>query len=142
MDVFETITALVSTLGYPVFEPFSSSANNQTPFYCRSRGADARGELVEDGFVVREGSKCRMDLTPSAPESLKSLRHQFLEGGVITEENGMFVFAQDYLFKSPSVAAAFVLGASANGWSEWKDKDGGTLSEVYRDEEPDESSEG
>lgn len=141
MDVFETITALVSTLGYPVFEPFSSSANNQTPFFCRSRGADARGELVEDGFVVREGSKCRMDLTPSAPESLKSLRQQFLEGGVITEENGMFVFAQDYLFKSPSAAAAFVLGASANGWSEWKDKVGSTLSEVYREEDPEESAE-
>lgn len=81
-----------------------------------------------------------MDLTPTAPDSLKSLRQQFLEGEVIAEENGMFVFAQDYLFKSPSAAAAFVLGASANGWTEWKDKDGSTLSEVYRDEEPDQAN--
>jgi hypothetical protein len=60
---------------------------------------------------------------------------------LITEENGMFVFAQDFLFKSPSAAAAFVLGASANGWSEWRDKDGYTLSEVYRDDEPSETPE-
>ncbi|MEX1026706.1 MAG: DUF4357 domain-containing protein [Candidatus Paceibacterota bacterium] len=32
-----------------------------------------------------------------------------------------------------SAAAAAVLGASANGWVEWRDRDGATLSEVYRD---------
>ena len=50
------------------------------------------------------------------------------------------MFSQDYLFKSPSAAAAFVLEASANGWSEWKDKDGNTLSDIYRDHATDDSN--
>ena len=135
MDVFETISALVSTLGFPVFEPIARTANATARFFCRARGADASGELVEDGFVVREGSKCRMELTPSAPDSVKSLRQQLLEGNVINGESGMYVFVQDYLFKSPSAAAAFVLGASANGWVEWKNKNNETLSDVYRETE-------
>lgn len=33
---------------------------------------------------------------------------------------------------SPSTAAMFCLGRSANGWTEWTDKDGNTLDSVYR----------
>lgn len=50
------------------------------------------------------------------------------------------MFSQDYLFKSPSAAAAFVLGANANGWSKWKDKDGNTLSDIYGDHATDDSN--
>lgn len=35
-------------------------------------------------------------------------------------------------FSSPSAAAYFVLGTSANGWTEWKDKSGRTLDELFR----------
>ena len=38
----------------------------------------------------------------------------------------------DKTFTSPSTAADFCLGRSANGWMEWKDKDGNTLDAVYR----------
>lgn len=133
LDVFETINTLVSTLGYPIFEPITKSTSKKSLFYCRVRGCDASGELVEDGFVVREGSKSRIELTPSAPESVKSNRQRLLDSGVIEERDGVYVYLQDYLFPSPSAAAQVVLGASANGWVEWKDKDGATLSDVHRD---------
>ncbi|RCS43975.1 DUF4357 domain-containing protein [Bremerella cremea] len=100
---------------------------------CRVCGCDGSGELVEDGFVVREGSKSRIELTPSAPDSVKSNRQRLLDSGVIEERDGVYVYLQDYLFPSPSAAAQVVLGASANGWTEWKDKSGATLSEVHRD---------
>ena len=48
------------------------------------------------------------------------------------ECNGEYVFTQDFLFSSPSTAAALVLGRSANGWLEWKDQNGKTLNEIYR----------
>ncbi|RHT75786.1 DUF4357 domain-containing protein [Butyricicoccus sp. AM28-25] len=35
-------------------------------------------------------------------------------------------------FSSPSAAACFVLGVSANGWAKWKDKCGRTLDELFR----------
>lgn len=37
---------------------------------------------------------------------------------------GEYRFSQDYVFSSPSTAAAVVLGRSANGRIEWKDAKG------------------
>ena len=39
---------------------------------------------------------------------------------------------KDYLCDSPDQAASFVLGQDANGWDEWKDKDGQTLKDVLK----------
>ncbi|WP_231615986.1 DUF4357 domain-containing protein [Novipirellula artificiosorum] len=62
--------------------------------------------------------------------------------GVLEEREDAYYFTQDYLFPAPSTAAAVVLGRSANGWTEWKDKNGSTLSEIHRDaEDGDDSSE-
>ncbi len=133
LDVFETISTLVSTLGYPVFEPLARAVRAGPRFFCRSRGCDASGELVEDGFVVFQGSKSRIDSTASMPESIGNRRKSMLEASIIEEMDGVYIFRQDYLFPSPSNAAATVLGASANGWNEWKDAGGKTLSEVHRD---------
>lgn len=36
-------------------------------------------------------------------------------------------FERDYLFKSPSAAAACLMGRTANGPVEWKDRAGRTL---------------
>lgn len=41
----------------------------------------------------------------------------------------------DVVFPSPSAAAVFVLGGSQNGWTEWVDDNGNTLSDIYRTEE-------
>lgn len=131
-DVFETISTLVSTLGYPVFEPVARHSGATKRFYCKSRGCDACGELVEDGFVVFQGSKSRIDTVQSMPEAIGNRRKSLLEAGVIQETNGLYVYQQDYLFPSPSNAAATVLGAPANGWTEWKNSKGETLSEVHR----------
>ncbi|MEW4453746.1 GIY-YIG nuclease family protein [Bremerella sp. JC817] len=133
LDVFETISTLVSTLGYPVFEPVSRSNDKRSLFYINTRGCNASGELVEEGFVVRKGSKCRIEQTPSAPELLQTQRNRLIEAGVIEEREGVFEFLQDYLFSSPSAAAVMVIGARANGWTEWKDKQGSTLSDIHRD---------
>jgi hypothetical protein len=59
-------------------------------------------------------------------------RERLLAAGVMEERDGGYVFTQDFLFSSPSTAAAIVLGRSANGWVEWKDERGQTLSDVYR----------
>ncbi|MCC9658357.1 GIY-YIG nuclease family protein [Rhodopirellula halodulae] len=133
LDVFETINTLVSTLGYPVFEPVSKTVGQTPLFFIRSRGCDASGELVEDGFVVMEGSRSRTGQTPTAPESVRSQRQRMVESGVLEERGGVYHYLQDFLFSSPSAAAGVVLGASANGWVEWKDQNGTTLSEIHRD---------
>ena len=38
------------------------------------------------------------------------------------------------MFGSPSAAAAAVLGRRANGWTEWKDKEGKTIDKLFRND--------
>ena len=41
-----------------------------------------------------------------------------------------YTFTRDYMFSSPSTAAAIVRGSSANGRVEWKNQQGKTLAEI------------
>ncbi len=132
LDIFDTIRMLISTLGYPVFEPIVKPSTPSHLFFARGGGSDGKGEMVEDGFVVFEGSRARMEVVPSATNAVKPQRDKLIASGVMEERDGEYIFTQDFLFSSPSTAAAVVLGRSANGWVEWKDDHGQTLSDVYR----------
>ena len=44
------------------------------------------------------------------------------------------VLQEDVLFSSPSYAAMFVIGKSANGLTSWKDEDGHSLKEIENSE--------
>ena len=131
LDSFDVISTLVSALGFPVFEPIVKAGAAEV-FYCQGKDADATGEMVEDGFVVRQNSMARAEIVASAMDAVAPIRKSLIDGGVLVPQDGHLRFTQDYLFSSPSGAAAMVLGRSANGWIEWKDKDGKTLSEVKR----------
>ncbi|MDC1037585.1 DUF4357 domain-containing protein [Candidatus Marinimicrobia bacterium] len=56
-----------------------------------------------------------------------------MKSGTIKLENNIYKFTSDHIFSSPSAAAATILARSANGWNEWKSKDGKTLNELYRE---------
>lgn len=47
------------------------------------------------------------------------------------------VLQEDVLFSSPSYAAMFVIGKSANGLTSWKDEDGRSLKEIENSETAD-----
>ncbi|MGH8830021.1 MAG: DUF4357 domain-containing protein [Polaromonas sp.] len=55
------------------------------------------------------------------------VRQELIANGVLAREGDAYRFTQDYVFSSPSTAAAVVLGRSANGRIEWKDAKGQTL---------------
>jgi hypothetical protein len=48
--------------------------------------------------------------------------------------DGIYLLKKDYSFASPSTASSVVLGRSSNGWSDWKNESGASLSDVYRKE--------
>jgi hypothetical protein len=58
------------------------------------------------------------------------LREDLVERDVLQKDGSHYRFTQDYAFSSPSTAAAVVLGRSANGRIEWKDRLGRTLKEL------------
>ena len=43
------------------------------------------------------------------------------------------ILQENILFKSPSYAAAFVIGGNANGLTEWETKDGIPLKNILKD---------
>jgi len=70
--------------------------------------------------------------TPPSSSLLKELREDLLEKEIVTLENGVHKFSQDYIFNSPSAAADFILGGSNNGWDSWKDSNGEKINNALR----------
>ena len=131
-EFIENARLLVNTLGYKVFDRIDTSVveneNSDTIFHiAAARGADAKGLLVPDGFMVIKGSKIAKDTVPSMASNLVNLRNIMLEKNIINQE---FVFVTDYIFTSPSLAAAIVMGRNANGRTEWKNINNKSIKDI------------
>ncbi|SFS44055.1 protein of unknown function [Zhouia amylolytica] len=132
LDNFETAKMLLATLGYPVFEEKRKKDSKKELFYCKGKDAYAEGEYTEDGMLVYKGGKCTLKETPTAGPWGINRRQTLIQDHILVKENGMYVFQEDYIFDSVSAAAATVLARRANGWKEWKNKEGKTLDELKR----------
>ena len=122
-------------MGQPIFEPLTHAATGKGEkelFYCKGSSADGVGEYTTEGFVVLKGSKARLDSVASIQPSQDRIRQQLAAEGIMSEQDGMYVFTRDKLFASPTMAAVVLMGRSANGWVEWKTPQGQTLDEVKR----------
>lgn len=102
-------------------------------FYCKHKESKAMGYLIEatNEFVLLAGSELRSGTRPSLQLSLVSKRAQFIAEQCDTV-NGISVLRANYVASSPSIAGSLILGRNTNGWTKWKDANGKTLSEVYR----------
>ena len=122
-EFFENSLLLISLLGKKVFDHIADDvvmSDDKNIMYIKAiRGADAKGIPTSDGFVVFKDSQIANDTTQSISTSLLNLRKRLIEERVIVN----YKFTKDYLFTSPSLAASFVMGRSANGRMEWKTKD-------------------
>lgn len=114
-------------LGVHVFEQPSPAATTTTTLFLRSKGIEAKGHELSQGFVVRAGSTGVAEEVPSIHRYLSELRRTLQERGILQRETGHLVLTQDYVFDSPSSAAGVMLGRSANGRVEWMDARGQTL---------------
>lgn len=132
LDIFETMTILLSTLGYPLFEEARKTKESKDIFYCKAKGLTSKGEYTEEGFVVFAGSHMAKDTSNTIPKYLLTKREGLVNDQTVSLAGGHYVFEKDFVFTSPSQAAGVVLGRSANGWIEWKNKKGKTLDEVKR----------
>ncbi len=136
-EIFETGKALLATLGHPLFNAMAPAAVESTQpaevFHCAAGGTNARGVYTTEGFVVLAGSVGRRENVQSiVGTSDANFREKLITDGVMKIEGSTVVFTKDHQFRSPSTAAVAVLGRTANGWQEWKDKDGKTLDAVKR----------
>lgn len=113
------IKMLTNILGYKIFENLidNNKYKEDEIYYINSVGLKATGIQTSEGFVVMKGSQSSNTFKTASTPSLKS-HWENLRNKKIVDENGFFI--TNYLFSSPSLAAAMVLGRNANGLTEWK----------------------
>ena len=100
-------------------------------FINRTRsGVDATGEYDPDTkeCIVKKGSKVSAEVAHSekfrGANTIEKYRAEYVKGGVVSK---------DVHFKSASTAANFVTGASTNGMTAWKTKDGKSIKDALAD---------
>ncbi len=131
IDNFNTIQILSSTLGFPIFDKINKIDDKEVVF-CNGKDAHAKGKYTEDGMVVYSKSICNLEEPKTLAKWVSNIREQLIEKGVLVKNGNVLEFLSDYAFSSPSAAAAVVLARNANGWIEWKFKNGKTLDKVIR----------
>jgi hypothetical protein len=133
LDNYETVKILLATLGFPIFEGVRKTTDKKKELlYCKGKLASAEGDMLDDGFVVFKNSIANKDESASAGQWVTGIRQKLLTSQILTPKGNTFMFSEDYIFASPSAAAAAVLGRRANGWTEWKNKAGKSIDELYR----------
>ena len=129
-EFIDYIKMLTNILGYRVFEEIVSEKiiEEEEMYYIRSIGLEAKGIFTNEGFVVFKGSESNNEFKKASMEYLRIKWSELRRTGII--ENNKFT--KDYLFASPSTAAAIILGRNANGLTEWKNKDKQTLKSTIK----------
>lgn len=138
-EFIEYVRMLINTMNFKVFEPLvkeesDNSIKTEELYIKGARGAFGRGKRTSDGFVVFKGSEMATTTVPSFPRGFDTLREELVNGETVVEEQEKLILSEDVLFSSPSAAAAVIMGRSANGLLEWKNKSGKTLKEVETSE--------
>ena len=125
-EFIENAKLLLSAVGHKVLENATGSTVNKniSKFTIENSDLKAIGSPTSDGFVIYKSSKISKTVTNSLTNSIINKRQNLLDTGII---NSDYIFTQDFLFSSPSIAAAIVVGYSINGRTAWKTPKGISL---------------
>lgn len=129
-EVYEEIQFIMATQGYKM-DNAKMGLDEASIFHTSRKGIVAYGVYSGDKFQILEDSEINL-LKVVHLESYNKQRKKLLEKGDIVQVGEKYFLKVTLEFNTPSGASDFVLGGSTNGWTEWKNKDGKTLDEVYR----------
>jgi hypothetical protein len=100
-----------------------ASTISQSPVFTltnSARSISARAQEIDGEFFVLKDSAASVQWTSTAHSYQTLFTRLVNEEAIALESGGLLrVFVDDYAFKSPSAAAAVVLGRNANGRKEW-----------------------
>lgn len=125
----KSILFRMAVLGYGLDRTDAAVPSGRALFHTRRNGIVASGRYDErtGKFTVLAGSQ--VDLSRPV---LKNVGATDARLELFGEGSGVATLRDDVAFGSPSSAAVFVLGGSANGWTEWINEAGETLDAAYR----------
>ena len=129
-EIYDEIQFIMGTQGYKM-DDSKTSLDEAAVLHTTRNGIEAFGIYDGEKFEVLEGSRVNMDKKVNL-ERYNKQRAELLENGSITKIDGKYILNAILAFNTPSGASDFILGGSTNGWTEWKNKDGKTLDELYR----------
>lgn len=144
-EFIEYTSIVMGTLGHKIFEPLTKTkplvninddaTDNNDSILSLKRKSRKSGQTIEattkqvaDGFVVLKGSQMELNDSESIPPGIKEARQK-----AKVDENGILL--ENVHFKSPSYAAAFIVGGHVNGLTSWKNAEGRTLKELEDSED-------
>lgn len=141
-EFVDNVKILISALGYKVLEPLNKpivkKVDDENSLEAEELSlhlertikglgkVEADGIRTAEGFVVLHGSHIAAEDDDTIPSVLKEKRRK------VSTADG--VLQEDVLFSSPSYAAMFVIGKSANGLTSWKDGKGRSLKDIENGE--------
>ncbi len=129
-EIYDEIQFIMGTQGYKM-DDAKTSLDEAAVLHTTRNGIEAFGIYDGEKFEVLEGSQVNIDKDVKL-ERYNKQRAELLENGSITKVDGKYILNAILTFNTPSGASDFILGGSTNGWTEWKNKDGKTLDELYR----------
>lgn len=145
-DFVEYSKMVLGVLGYKIFVPIVDKDTKEkyentrdekelSLYLSRKSGKshrliEAKCKRTDEGFVVLKDSMIEIIDSTAIPKSIKGLREQCIDKNEIVDGK----LNKNYLFNSPSYAAAFVLGTNANGRTSWKNEKGITLKDLEENE--------
>lgn len=129
-EIYDEIQFIMATQGYKMNDA-KSTLNEADILHTTRNGITAFGIYDSEKFDVLEGSQINID-KPAHLQKYNRQREELISQQSIVNVDGKYILKVTLDFKTPSGASDFVLGGSTNGWTEWKNKDGKTLDELYR----------
>lgn len=129
-EIYDEIQFIMGTQGYKM-DDSKTSLDEAAVLHTTRNGIEAFGIYDGEKFEVLEGSQVNIDKKVNL-ERYNKQRDELLENDSITKFGDKYILNVILAFNTPSGASDFILGGSTNGWTEWKNKDGKTLDELYR----------
>ena len=104
-----------------------SSINNEKIFYLKSEDYYGEGTYNGKVFTLLKGAKLNKFLAPYAEKKVLNYRKRN------RSRINNFTTIDNIKFNSPSSAAIFISGTVINGRKEWKNKNGKSINDIYRE---------
>lgn len=113
----------------------STDAQVEFAFTIPRHGVHAKAHVAGSELVVLAGSILRAEWIGDRSDKTYywKLYDTLKSQGLIVQQEGQAILANDYAFASPSAAAAVVSGRAANGRTSWKLSDGRTYAQWEHD---------
>lgn len=129
-EIYDEIQFIMATQGYKMNDA-KCTINEADILHTTRNGITAYGVYNGEKFEVLDGSQINMD-KPAHLQRYNRQREDLISQQSIIDVDGKYILKVTLSFNTPSGAGQFILGGSINGWTEWKNKEGKTLDELYR----------